>query len=130
VRDARTAGLALLLLGGLGAGLWTQHAWPDSHTRLDCAPEAVRWVGEGTGAHAWCGPGAPPPDAIAVALGQRLSLNRAAEADLARLPGVGPRLARALIAARPLRTWDQVDAVPGVGPARLATLRDRTTLDP
>jgi competence protein ComEA len=119
-----------MLLGALGAGLWAQHAWPDGRTWLDCAPEAVGWVGEGPAAHAQCGSGAPLPDAVAAALGQRLSLNRAAESDLARLPGVGPRLARALIAARPLRSWDQVDAVPGVGPARLATLRDRTTLDP
>jgi competence protein ComEA len=130
VRDARTGGLAFLLLGALGAGLWLQQAWPDSRSGLDCAPEVVRWVGEGPAAHAQCGPGARLPDAVAAALGQRLSLNRAAEADLARLPGVGQRLARALIAARPLRSWDQVDAVPGVGPARLATLRDRTTLDP
>lgn len=130
MRDRRTAGLALLLLGALGAGLWGQRAWPDSQTRLDCAPEAVRWVGEGAAAHAGCEPGARPPDAIAAALGQPLSLNHAAEADLARLPGVGSRLARALIAARPLRSWDQVDTVPGVGPARLATLQARTTLDP
>jgi competence protein ComEA len=119
-----------MLLGALGAGLWVQSAWPEARSRLDCAPEAVRWVGEGPQAHATCGPGAPPPDAVAAALGQPLSLNRAAESDLARLPGVGPRVARALVEARPLRTWDQVDAVPGVGPARLAALRARTTLDP
>ncbi len=56
---------------------------------------------------------------VRVALGLRLPLNRAAEADLARLPGVGRVAARALVQARPFRCWDEVDAVQGVGPARL-----------
>jgi len=53
-----------------------------------------------------------------------------AEADLARLPGVGAVAARALVQARPFRGWDEVDAVRGVGPARLRLLQQATELDP
>jgi DNA uptake protein ComE-like DNA-binding protein len=71
-----------------------------------------------------------PPASVRAALGLPLSLNRVAEADLARLPGVGPEAARALVQARPFRSWGEVDAVRGVGPARLRLLQQATELDP
>jgi competence protein ComEA len=52
------------------------------------------------------------------------------EAELARLPGVGAVAAHALVQSRPFRSWDEVDAVRGVGPARLRLLRQATELDP
>ncbi len=70
-------------------------------------------------------PSAPTPAA-------RLDLNTATEDELARIPGVGPSLARKLVEARQSRgiftTWDDVDAVAGVGAARLDTLRAATHL--
>ena len=105
-------------------------AWRPTTATLDCPSSAVRWVGSGAEGHARCGIGEALPPAVAGALGLRLPLNGATEDDLARLPGIGRQVARALVAARPFRTWDQVDSVRGVGPARLATLRDRTKLDP
>ena len=126
----RTAALAVALLGALAAGSWAQPRWPEATPALDCPAEKVTWVGEGAGGVARCGPGAVPPASVRAALGLRLSLNQVAEADLARLPGVGPVAAHALVRARPFRSWSEVDAVHGVGPARLRLLQQATELDP
>lgn len=130
MRGGRTAALAVGMLGMLGAGWWLGERWPASAAALDCAVERVRWSGEGVLAHARCGEGGALPPSVRVAVGLRLSLNRALEGDLARLPGVGPVAARALVQARPFRTWDEVGAVTGVGPVRLRTLQRATELDP
>jgi competence protein ComEA len=130
VRGGRTAALAVAVLGALGLGWWMQERWPDSRPALDCPPDRVRWSSAGPLGHARCDRGGMPPPSTRVALGLRLPLNGAAEADLARLPGVGPVAARALVQARPFRSWDEVDSVKGVGPARLRTLQEATELDP
>jgi len=126
VSQGRTGALAVAVLGALGAGTGVQARWPDARPALDCPPERVRWAG----GVARCDEGEPPPTSVRVALGLRLSLNRAAESELARLPGVGPAAAHALVQARPFRSWAEVDAVRGVGPARLRTLQRGTELDP
>ena len=87
-------------------------------------------MGAGALGIARCGEGALPPASVRVALGLRLPLNLAAESELARIPGVGSAAAHALVQARPFRSWDEVDAVRGVGPARLRTLQQATELDP
>jgi competence protein ComEA len=130
VTHGRTGALAVVVLGALAAGGWVQSRWPDDGPALDCPSGQVRWVGEGALAIARCGEGAQPPASVRVALGLRLSLNRAGESELARLPGVGPAAARALVQARPFQSWDEVDSVRGVGPARLRTLQQATELDP
>jgi len=130
VTHGRTGALAVVALGALAAGGWNQSRWPDGGPALDCPSGQVRWVGEGALAVARCGDGAQPPASVRVALGLRLSLNRAAESELARLPGVGSAAAHALVQARPFRSWDEVDSVRGVGPARLRTLQQATELDP
>ncbi|HSP20381.1 MAG TPA: helix-hairpin-helix domain-containing protein [Myxococcaceae bacterium] len=126
----RTAALSLAVLGALGVGAWNQGRWPEAAPGLPCPPGDVRWSGDGALAHAGCSPGRTPPPAVRVALGLRLPLNRAEEAELARLPGVGPVAAHALVQARPFSGWEEVDAVKGVGPARLRTLQQATELDP
>lgn len=130
MNGGRTAALSVAVLGALGLGAWNQRRWPDAGPALPCPPGQVRWSGEGALAHARCGAGGAPPSSVRVALGLRLSLNRAEEADLARVPGVGPAAARALVQARPFSRWDEVDAVKGVGPARLRVLQQATELDP
>jgi hypothetical protein len=56
-----------------------------------------------------------------------LEMNRITEGELAQLPGVSRRLAREIIAARQTRgafaQWEELLAVPGVGPGRLQRLR-------
>lgn len=61
-----------------------------------------------------------------------VDLNRATAAELERLSGVGPVLAARLIARRDsigrFDSWDDVDAVTGVGPALLTRLRQHAVL--
>jgi competence protein ComEA len=130
VTDGRTAALAVGLLAALGTGASVQARWPDAAPALDCPAERVRWVGEAALGVARCDTGVQPPASIRAALGIRLPLNRVAEADLARLPGVGAAAAHALVQARPFLSWAEVDAVRGVGPARLQILTLGTELDP
>ncbi len=134
----RTGWLGLLVLLALGAGGALRLAWPSARPALDCDPAQVRWVDvEGTRV-ATCGPpGAPegsPPAGAALALGRKLDLNRANEEELRLISGVGPKLARELVEARAARggfkSWDEVDEVPGVGPARLAQLKEAADLLP
>ncbi len=58
-------------------------------------------------------------------LGQKFDCNTATQADFALIPGVGGQLAAELVAARDggFVSWDQVDAIKGVGPARLEALQ-------
>lgn len=126
----RTGALAVVLLAALGAGWWVQARWPETGAGLDCPADRVRWSGQGALGVARCEQGGAPPAAVRVALGLRLPLNQASEAELARLAGVGPSAAHALVQARPFRSWGEVDAVKGVGPARLRTLQQATELDP
>ncbi|NMO22891.1 helix-hairpin-helix domain-containing protein [Pyxidicoccus fallax] len=125
----RTAALAAVALGLMGVGAVARLQWPDSAPALDCAPEAVRIGPEGI---ATCGEGLPPAGAQALALGRRLDLNTATAEELALLPGVGPSLARRLVEVREdsggFTSWDDVDAVPGVGSAKLQTLQAATVL--
>ena len=63
----------------------------------------------------------------ALTVGQKVPFAKLSATDLAVLPGIGPQLAAEIIAARDARhgfcSWDEVDALDGVGPARLEALR-------
>ena len=84
--------------------------------------------------------GAPPADAGAPAggsggppaTGGLVNLNTATEADLDELPGVGPVTAKAILSWRDrngrFSSVDQLAEVDGIGPARLARLRDLVTV--
>ncbi len=65
--------------------------------------------------------------------GQLVSINQADEAALCSLPGVGPATARRIIAYRtergPFGKVDDLLKVPGIGPAKLAAIRPRVTLE-
>jgi len=60
------------------------------------------------------------------AAGPRLEINRASAEELERLPGIGPALARRIVAYRdtagPFQRLEELDRVPGIGPALLARL--------
>jgi len=61
---------------------------------------------------------------------QRINLNTATQAELDSLPGVGPSLAKRIIAARkqkPFTSLADLDKVSGVGPKLLANLEDKVT---
>jgi len=128
------AGLVLLLAV---VGALARWRWPSQEPALPCAPSEVRWLDAGTRLVAVCASGpkqevpggqeVPPPAGQALTVGRRLDLNRAAAEELTALPGVGPELARALVRYREshgaFQSWDEVDEVPGVGPAKLDLLR-------
>jgi len=65
----------------------------------------------------------PPPDAL-----HKLDVNSATALQLERLPGIGPVLAKRIVDYRkrygPFRHIDDLDKVKGIGPAKLAKLRD------
>jgi comEA protein len=46
---------------------------------------------------------------------EKVNLNTADEKDIAAAKGVGAKLAKALVAGRPYKTWDEVSKVKGVG---------------
>jgi competence protein ComEA len=134
------AGLVLLLAGMGALARWR---WPSPDPALPCAPSEVRWLDAGSRLVAVCPPPertAPDPSEVpapvgqALAVGRRLDLNRATAAELTALPGVGPSLAEALVRDRERRggfkSWEEVDEVPGVGPAKLESLRGACDLQP
>lgn len=74
-------------------------------------------------------PGAAPTTASATAASGPVSLSSATAADLEALDGLGPALAARIIAWRDshggFSSVDQLDEVPGIGPARMEALKPR-----
>ncbi|MGV3621960.1 MAG: ComEA family DNA-binding protein [Archangium sp.] len=72
-----------------------------------------------------CAAGATMPALKALTLRQKFDCNVATERELAAIPGVGPHVANELVKARGtgFTSWEQIDAVPGVGEQRLLTLQ-------
>jgi competence protein ComEA len=68
----------------------------------------------------------------AAATDSRVNLNTASATELETLPGVGPQTAQAIITHRnergPFLSVDELLDVPGIGPAKLAALRERVRL--
>ena len=56
-----------------------------------------------------------------------INLNTATLEQLEALPGVGKGLAKRIIAARPIRSLEDLDRIPGVGAKVLDQVRDRVT---
>ena len=131
----RTRWLAAVAAFAVGTGLWLRLQWPSAKPALDCPVGDVRWSDAGTMWVARCAPDLPlehVPTGAAMTLGVRINLNDATADDLVLVPGVGPVLAKALLAARAerrgFRSWDEVNAVTGVGPAKLRALQQWTEL--
>jgi competence protein ComEA len=100
----------------------------------DGARVAVPIVGEAPPAidpSAVSGAAGPTGDGATAANGEPgapVNVNSASEAQLEALPGIGPTLAAAIVQERerngPFRSADDLTRVHGIGPGRLAQLRD------
>jgi competence protein ComEA len=77
-------------------------------------------------------PAAASPAAAPVVSGELVDLNRASMEELTRLPGIGPKLAARIIAAREsggaFESVDDLRRVAGVGPTKLSVFRERVTV--
>jgi competence protein ComEA len=78
-------------------------------------------------------PGAiPPADTSTANSTPLINLNSATSAQLDTLPGVGPSTAKAIISYRnrkgPFGKVEDLLNVPGIGPAKIAALRDQVTV--
>lgn len=134
----RTTWIAVVILGGVAVGVGSALLRrPSAEPALDCPPERLRFRDGGEGPPlAYCGEGGAGDDTVpagaALAMGKKLDLNRMSEADLALLPGVGPRLARTIVEARQrlgrFESWEDVDAIPGIGISKMELLRTHTEL--
>ena len=69
----------------------------------------------------------PPGEPVAAS---PIDLNSADETVLSRLPGVDPSTVKAIIAARPFRSVDDLKAVKGVGDAKFAAIRPLVLVSP
>jgi competence protein ComEA len=120
---------ALLLAAGIGVRL------------VSAPPSPAEWLGEESVAGAVAdGPRAQVEQEVAnaarartpLSTGERLDPNTATAVELQRLPRVGPRLAGRIIEHReangPFRTLQDLDAVPGIGPAMLEAITPHVSL--
>ena len=57
----------------------------------------------------------------------KVNLNTADAAALEALPGIGAATAKAIIAARPIKSFDELDKIRGLGKNRIDALRDLVT---
>jgi competence protein ComEA len=67
-------------------------------------------------------------DPVAEGGSGKVNLNTADAAALEDLPGIGAATAKAIIAARPLKSIDELEKIRGLGAARIAALRPLVTL--
>ena len=118
--ETRALWRAVALLVLVSAGLWAwSAACEDAVVGETVLPELLATSREAAAESA--------RRAEPLAEGERVDPNRAPEAELDRLPGVGPATARAIVAARDsgvvFRRPEDLLAVHGIGPATLERIR-------
>jgi len=120
---SRPQAIVVVLAAAGVVGLIAAWRAPLASPSLACADGGP--VQLGADGVASCAPGAPLPAGQALTLHQKFDCNTASEADFALVPGVGPSVARALLAARDggFASWAEIDAVSGVGETRLIALQ-------
>ena len=69
-------------------------------------------------------------EATKVSSQKPVDLNTADAATLETLPGIGTARAKAIIAGRPYKTVDDLDRIKGLGPAKIAAIRDLVAVGP
>jgi competence ComEA-like helix-hairpin-helix protein len=139
--------LATIFLAGLGIRQWRAGfpetaLWLERFDREEPSAPLLATTGESsppaTPKAAWTDGAPPRPEPRAMSAGpadadpRPLDINRATVAELARLPGVGPGLAQRIFDERehrgPFDSPDALRRVVGIGPKKLAALRDLVTV--
>ena len=59
-----------------------------------------------------------------------VDINNASEKELTTLPGVGPKIAKEIIAARPFHSTDDLKKIKGIGDKTFATLKPHVVCSP
>lgn len=124
----RMVGAAILVVG---LGMVTMLGWLRQRADIEANPPHAAIIESHGGAPFPVAPpdsaGAPAPQPITQLSNPLAFLSTASADSLDLLPGVGPVLAARLIAAREhngaFHSWDQVDAVRGIGPKTLERLQ-------
>lgn len=113
-------GAGVLLVGALALGplLWPRPQVP-AVTRVALPAPVAAASPAAVSAEP---PTYPTTASIQPLISGRVNLNTATQEQLEALPKVGPSMAARIIAARPLRSQSDLDAVKGVGEATLRTL--------
>ena len=121
-RSVETRWSALLLAAALLCGAWA--LWPlafpapsvptVSHTELPLAQTAAA-------------PDYPATASITPLVSGQLNLNTASQEQLESLPKIGPALATRILAGRPYRSLQELDAVKGIGASLMKTLTPLVT---
>lgn len=144
--------LAAIFLAGLGVREW-RAGFPDAAERLERfdhedPPPPIPPAPRPRALPRWAAPRAEPtpptravqpqrtrpaaPAPAAVADPRPLDLNHASTDEIARLPGVGPSLARRIVEERERRgrfeSPDGLRGILGLGPKKLAALREYVTV--
>jgi competence protein ComEA len=88
------------------------------------APQAAKTVEAGAAKPAKGAKAAKP------APGTPVDLNTADQKTLEALPGVGPTLAKRIMAARPIKNLDELAKVKGMSKTKVAALKDKVTFGP
>ncbi len=124
----RERALAMLLSPLLLLGLVRGAAPAPRPLVLPCGEEALGRYGD----LVRCGGRERLTGGEARVLGLPLDLNRATEAELDALPGIGPHLAERIVRTReaqgPFRSLDDLGGVPGIGIGKLNLLRGRVAV--
>ena len=121
---------AALLLGAALVALPLLRRAPEAAACSDPAERAAR---DGHTTEASCAGGAPVRGPARLVLGLGLDPNTADPASLEVLPGIGPRRAEAIVAARCRRRFasaGDLERVPGLGPRTRASLEPWLAVDP
>ncbi len=118
--DLKKAGLSPKEIGEFEPSLMTKAAAPPSPA---AAPQPVKAVEPATAAK-------PKEVKAPPAAAAPVDLNSADQKALEALPGVGPALAKRIIAARPLTSLDDLGKVKGLTKGKVAALKDKVSFGP
>lgn len=126
----KTGWIAVFVGAFLLLGIAVRLYRPGAPPLPDCAPEKMKAEQDGS-LHCVTDGEGNLSAAQRLGLGGKLSLNGVSVDELMLVQGIGPKLAETILNARPdggFSNWDEVNAIPGIGPSKLLMLQKTTDL--